>query len=262
MGKIIAFMNNKGGQLKSTSTTNIAGILGKQGKKVLIVDTDPQGNSSIIFGKNPDTFTNTIYDVIFNTVNIHEVVIQLDHNISIIPCNSDMDYFEIDVLMDRKKFPEPYFLLGRVLEDVADYYDYVLIDCSPAMGLMAMNVLSYADEVVIPFVPDSLASRGIAKMYEKIEKFKISYNQEVRIGAIFPVMVEIRTNLHKDIISNVTDFAKSKNINMIDIAIPKSIIFSSEIAYSGKPAVWSMPNEKPVKAYFELVEALKKLNVL
>lgn len=233
---IYSVQNNKGGNSKSTTTTSLASIMAEKGK-VLIVDTDPQGNCSVIYGHDPDTFEYTLYDVLLEGYPVKDAILKISENIDMLPSNSDLDFFDIDVISDKEKYSMPYNLLDKAIQSVKDDYDFIIIDTPSYMGLMILNVLVATEKIVIPFVPDALSYKGVVKLVNKINDYKEKINTTLEIAGIFPVIVERRTNVHKDVMNEVKNFCEKLGIKYIDVEIPKSIAYSSEVAYNARPAV-------------------------
>lgn len=254
MGKIIGVAINKGGNGKTSLTTNLAGVIGKKlGKKVLIVNVDGQGNAEMTFGLNPNEIENTIYDVIMGDLEPKDVIIKLDNNVSILPANQDMDFLDFDVLTNIKRYPKPFKLLEEALKGLADDYDYIFIDSPPAMGLIAGNVLAMADEILIPFVPEPYSIRGLVRMLQTIDSFKNNHNPDLKVTGVVGMMVEGRTNLHAEKVLEAKEYCATKGIRFFDTVIPKSISFANSVAYEGQPATWGK-NNPLVSSYTRLMD--------
>src|SRR5690554_1313246 len=138
----VAISTNKGGVLKTSITTNIAGVMAKRKKRVLIVDTDNQGNVLLSFGKNPDECQKTLYDVLVGGEDINKAIVTAYKNIDVLPSNDDMSFFEFDVLGKKSN---PFRFLGDQIREIEAEYDYILIDTPPNLGLTQANVLNCAD---------------------------------------------------------------------------------------------------------------------
>lgn len=254
MADIYAISMNKGGVGKTSLVSNLAGAIGKQtGKKVLIVDTDGQGNTSIAFGLNPNNFENTIYDVLMGSITAEVAIIKTEHNVDILPSNADMDFFDFDVLTNKDDYPKPFFLLKEALADIKDDYDYIFIDTPPSMGLVAGNVLACADKVIIPFVPETFAVQGLIRVVKAINGFKAKDNPDLEIAGVLGMMVQGGTVIHSQMLQQARRYCTENNIHIYETTIPKSIRFANSTAYEGKPAVWTDSNNPIVGAYYELL---------
>ncbi len=257
---ILAVSMNKGGVGKTSLVTNLAAALvnAYPGKKVLIIDTDGQGNSSIAFGKNPQDFEHTIYEVFLGQESIEDVVVRLSERLDLVPANQDMNFLEFDVLMNMERYPSPFMLLKNALKGIHDQYDYIVIDSPPSMGLIAGNVLAAADSVIIPFVPELFAVQGLIRVIETMEEFIQRTNQNLKLAGIVGMMVDTRTILHSEMLQKARQYCLKHDLNMFETIIPKSIRFANSTAYEGKPAVWTDKSNSIVSAYFKLLEEVIK----
>lgn len=281
MTRTIAISTNKGGVLKTSITVNLAGILAKEGHKVLIIDADNQGNVSLSFGKNPDSFKNTLYSVLLEGLPAKEVIktvyewheptlkeymkrlsikrmqdynrtLKALKNIDILPSNDDMTFFEFDVLPNMVKYKRPFHLLKEQIQAIQANYDYVLIDTPPNLGLTQGNVLASSDEVLIPFQPESYSMRSLVKIMQAIESFKKDHNPNLEILGVVATLVDSRTSLHSEILSECRLFCKEKGIHMLDAVIPRRIRYATSIAYEGLPATLTATRNDLVKSYYDL----------
>lgn len=257
--KIIAISSNKGGVLKTSLTTNIAGVLSTQGKKILIIDTDNQGNVAISFGINPDTYDNTIYDVLVSNLDINKAIINVEPNIDIIPSNDDSSYFEIDTLSEKESYPTPFDLLKKALTSLEKDYDYIFIDTPPNLGLTVGNVLNAVDEVIIPFHPETYSLRSLTKTLETIKNFKES-NPKLKLMSIIPTKVR-QTNLHKANLQSCNEFAVSNGISITKNVIPETITFANAVGKYRKPLTLSYKTKSEKKMADIYLNLVKELNL-
>jgi chromosome partitioning protein len=259
VSEVYAISMNKGGVGKTSLVANLAGAITKSLKKrVLIIDTDGQGNSSIAFGLNPQDFENTIYDILVNETPAADVVVTVNEYLDIIPANNDMNFLEFDILPNIHQYKEPFQLLKKALNKIKGSYDYVLIDTPPSMGLVAGNVLAASDKVIIPFVPETFAVNGFVRVIEAIEDFKLKENPSLKVCGIVGMMVDSRTVLHSEMLEQARKYCFINEIPMYETVIPKSIRFANSTAYEGKPATWTDYNNPIVSAYYELMEEVFK----
>lgn len=256
MEKIIAISTNKGGVLKTSITTNLAGIFSHNGK-VLIIDADNQGNASLSFGMNPDSFNDTLYDVLVQGARSSEAIYKAYENIDILPSNDDMTFFEFDVLTDPKAYSKPFELMKDALKEIEGAYDYIIIDTPPNLGLMQGNVLSYAEQVLIPFQPENYSMRSLVKILAAIEKFKSKHNKNLKILGVVATMVDSRTTLHSEVLQSCRKFCLENGIKMFDTVIPRSVRFASSIAYHGLPATLTDVHNPLIHSYFELEKEIE-----
>lgn len=313
MGKIIAIASNKGGVLKTSLTTNIAGVLAQdeerrkfilrlkerlekikiktdkkqngkhskiekgtekvlntiydlktksekiEPKKILIVDMDNQGNVGVSFGLNPDEFETTIYNVLVEDIDLKEAIVSVHDNIDIVIANDSMIYFEFDVLMNIDKYPNFFELLKDKLKSVIDEYDYIFIDSPPNLGLTVGNVLTASDSVLIPFQPETFSMRSLIKTIETVGSFRERQNKDLDILGIVGTLIDSRTVLHSEILSQCRVFGKENGIKVYDTIIPRSVRFANSVAYEQMPATLSYSYNKHdlVESYFELVEEME-----
>lgn len=255
MNRIIAISTNKGGVLKTSLTTNLAGVLSKT-NRILIVDTDNQGNAALSFGKNPDQFERTIYDVLLEGIDPKKAICNVYENIDILPANDDMAFFEFDVLTEVDRYPEPFGLLKNALEPIQDDYDFILIDTPPNLGLTQGNVLTFADEVLIPFQPESYSMRSLVKILKSIDDFRDRYNPGLSVLGVVGTLVDTRTVLHSQVLQECRAYCFNNSIRMFDTIIPRTVRFASSVAYEGLPATLTDKNNALVASYFELAKEM------
>lgn len=255
--KIWAVSTNKGGVLKTSITTNLAGALSKEGKKVLIIDTDNQGNTSLTFGKNPDELETTLYDVLVEGADLKKAIINVYANIDILPSNDDMAFFEFDVLSDRNKYPHPFTLLKKCIEPVRGQYDYIMIDTPPNLGLVSGMVMNVADGVIIPFQPESYSMRSLVKILKAMADFKEKHNPQLTVFGVVATLVDQRTTLHSQVLQECRKFCDQKGIRMFDSIIPRSVRFASSVAYERLPSTLTEANNPVVGSYFDLLKEVQ-----
>lgn len=269
--RVIAVTTNKGGVSKTTTTVCLASVYAAEGKKVLIIDTDNQGNAAVSFGIQPRAFEDTLYDVmikpdfdaedaIYNlydiAVNKHEALKNLD----ILPSNHDLTYFELDVLKNVQEYPDPLFLLKTKLDRVKDKYDLIIVDTPPNLGMINANVMLTATDVLIPFQPDEYNVMAVKELIEHLDYFKSNYDKELNVLGILGTLVNANTSLHKKKLIECQVYAEQNNIPMFDVYVPSSIGFSTAVADEKLPAVLSNSSSKytAVKTYFEVAEEIKQ----
>lgn len=232
---IIAVNNNKGGSLKTTTTTNLAGVLASQGKKVLIVDTDNQSNVALTFGKNPDEFATGLYDVLVDGLPAEHPIVNVYENIDLLPATDDLLQFDFDVI-NSDKHKNPFALMKDSLQPIVDSYDYILIDTPPSLSLMVWNVFGFADKVLIPYAPETYSVRSLVKVIGAINKVKNAINPELEILGVVPTLVRSATNLHTNIMDETRQYLFENKIHMFKTYIPSTIQFASAVAYQSLPA--------------------------
>ena len=243
MGKVIVFVNQKGGVGKTTSTINIGAYIALAGKSVLLVDFDSQGNMSSGVGVSKDK--PTIYELMaeqatFDQTIKHTAIKGLD----VISANTDLSGAAIE-LVDQE---EREYFLKKALAHARDKYDYVLIDCPPSLGLLTLNGLAAADEVLVPMQCEYFALEGITLLLKTVKDVQKSINPELAIGGIFFTMYDSRTKLAQDVVMNVKSYFKDVVFNTI---IPRNIRLS-EAPSHGKPICLYDANCIGAKSYQKL----------
>ncbi|MGX1195752.1 ParA family protein [Metabacillus sp. SLBN-84] len=261
MAKIYSISMNKGGVGKTSLVTNLASILAKKYKKrVLIIDTDAQGNSSIAFGKEPDDYENTIYDVMLHGCPPKDAICKMKKNIDLLPSNGDMNFLEFDVLPHLDKYTRPYYLLKDGMAGIEDDYDYIFIDTPPSLGFVAGNCLTYADHVIIPFVPEMFDVKGLIRVVKAIEDFKNNYNPKLNVAGVIGMKVESATSLHSELLQEARRYCSQSGFHMFDTIIPKTIAFAKSVAYSSVPAILSSDaKNKLVSSYDDLAKEFMEI---
>lgn len=255
MAQVFSVSMNKGGVGKTSLLTNVVAVLSrKHNRKVLIIDMDAQGNSSMAFGLNPATFKDTMYDALVGKKRMKDIIVRVSDNLDIAPSNEDMNFLDFDILPKIVDYPEPFKLLKSHVDEVRADYDYIFIDTPPSLSLVAANVFTCADHVIIPFVPEMFGVKGLIRIIKSIDDFRIRDNPALRIAGIVPTMVDTRTTLHTEMMQEAQKYCYEKNIKIFDTVIPKSIRFAAATAYKGEPAVWSDASNSIVSAYYELTQ--------
>ncbi len=252
--KIISVVNQKGGVGKTTTTLNLAIGLSNAGKKVLAIDLDPQGSLSISLGiATPDEINTTIaslFELLMKGEDIEagEGILHHEENIDFIPSNIDLSTIEINLIhaINREN------ILKKYLKRYEDIYDYIIIDCSPSLGILTVNALACSHELVIPIQAQYLSVKGMEQLMHTIHKIKREINEELHIKGILITMADLRTNFTRDIISAVHETYDS-NIHIFEEVIPFSVR-AAECSVSGNSIFVYDPKGKVAEAYKSLVK--------
>ncbi|HSO77865.1 MAG TPA: AAA family ATPase [Bacteroidales bacterium] len=249
MGRIIALANQKGGVGKTTTAINLAASLAALEKKVLIVDSDPQANATSGVGIDSKLVKETIYDCLIDGVDPRSAVLgcNLD-NLSIIPSNIDLVGAEIEML-DR---PEREKILKKVLATLAEDYDYVLIDCSPSLGLLTVNALTASDSVIIPVQCEYFALEGLGKLLNTIKIIQTNLNPALEIEGFLLTMYDSRLRLANQVVEEVTRHFQQMVFNTI---IQRNVKLSEAPSY-GQPALLYDAESRGTVNYLNLAREL------
>jgi len=253
MGKIIAIANQKGGVGKTTTVINLAASLAALDKKVLVVDADPQANASSGLSINVKDLTKTIYECIVNDVDPDEAILSTEiPNLSILPSHIDLVGAEIEML----NFPQREKVLKGVLEKIKNNYDFLLIDCSPSLGLITVNSLTAADSVIIPVQCEYFALEGISKLLNTIKIIKSKLNPELEIEGFLLTMYDSRLRLANQVYEEV----KKHFGDMVFTAVIQRNIKLGEAPSYGKPVILYDPESKGSYHHLQLAKELIEKN--
>jgi len=253
MGKIISLVNQKGGVGKTTTTVNIAASLAHFGQRVLLIDNDPQGNSTTGIGVEKSDLEYSIYDVLVAEMDAKEVIVKSQiKNLDLLP--SKIDLASADVELARVPYREKRLVNG--LRNVRDDYDYILIDCPPSLGLLTLNALNACDSVIVPVQCEYYALEGLTQLLSTILRVQKNMNQSLMIEGVILTMLDRRTNLGIEVIEEVRKYFKEKVYNTI---IPRMVKLSEAPAH-GLPIIKYDPSSKGTKAYLNLTEEILKNN--
>ena len=245
MGKIIVFANQKGGVGKTTTAVNLGAYLAEAGKNVLLVDFDPQSNTSSSVGANKDV--PGIYDVIMGKVPAEQAIQKCTvANLSIIASSIDLTGATVE-LVDQEKRE---FFLKRSLLPLARKFDYIFIDCPPSLGLLTLNGLVAADSVIIPLQCEYFALEGLSLLLKTVSRVQKGLNTELKIGGILFTMYDSRTRLAHDVVQEVTGYFKEKVFRTI---IPRNVRLSEAPSFA-KPISQYDPECIGARSYQKLAE--------
>ena len=237
MGKVIAIANQKGGVGKTTTAVNLSACLGKQGKKTLLIDIDPQGNTTSGLGVDPRAVETSVYDCIINDVPMSEVLIDTGFdNLWICPSNIDLAGAELELVMkDNREF-----VLKESIKEIKDKFDFIFIDCPPALGLITLNSFSAADSVLVPIQCEYYALEGLSQLTNTIKMVKQKLNPELTLEGVLMTMFDARTNLSIQVVDEVKKFFKEKVYGTI---IPRNVRLSEAPSF-GQPIKVTWPRIK------------------
>lgn len=243
--KVVAVINQKGGVGKSTTVINLSACLGEGKKKVLVIDFDPQGNSTSGYGVEKEELEHDIYDVILHEQPIEETIVSTcEPNVFIVPATIQLATAEIELVsaMARES------VLKEAVEKVKDEFDYIFIDCPPSLGLLTINALVAADSLIIPIQCEYYALEGVAKLLESMQMVKRRMNPDLEIFGVVMTMFDSRTTLSKQVVDEVQGYFGKK---MFKTIIPRNVKLS-EAPSHGLPVAMYARVSKGALAYSKL----------
>lgn len=228
MSKIIAVANQKGGVGKTTTAVNLASCVAEKGKRVLVVDVDPQGNTTSGFGVTKNDYTYTVYDILIDGVKAKDAVLKTPHfDTFIIASDISLAGAEIELVSKERRE----FILKDALNEIKDEYDFIFVDCPPSLGLVTLNALVCADSVIVPIQCEYYALEGVAQLTNTINLVKKSFNPELDIEGIVMTMFDGRTNLSIQVVEEVKRVFGKKVLRSI---IPRNVRLSEAPSF-GEP---------------------------
>lgn len=242
MSKIIAVANQKGGVGKSTTAVNLSAYLGSRGFRVLCIDSDPQGNTTTAFGIKKKSARASTYDILTGKARIQDAVIETEfENVSIVPATESLAGCEIELINYENRMKRLKMQVLTCRED----YDYIFIDCPPALGLITINSLVACDTVIVPMLAEFFALEGLSQLVNTIKIVKTNYNQPLDIEGIVFTMFDGRLNVANDVVAEVEKYFPEK---VFKTKIPRNVRLS-EAPSHGKPIMYYDKSSKGAEAY-------------
>lgn len=247
MGKIIAIANQKGGVGKTTTSINLSSCIAAKGKKVLVIDIDPQGNTTSGFGIEKNELENTVYELILGDISIEDCIVKdIFPNISILPSNVNLAAAEIELIgIDKKEY-----ILKNEIDWVKDKYDFIMIDCPPSLNLLTINSMTTADTVLVPIQCEYYALEGLSQLIHTVNLVKERLNPELDMEGVVFTMYDSRTNLSMQVVENVKNHLKQ---NVYNTVIPRNIRLAEAPSY-GMPIHMYDPKSAGAEAYMLLAD--------
>lgn len=249
MNRVIAIANQKGGVGKTTTAINLSACLADLGKKVLALDLDPQGNMTSGLGVDKDEIESSVYDLLIGNAGIEECICEnvLD-NLDVLPSNIDLSAAEIEMIgVDNKEF-----IIKKEMEKIKDKYDFVIIDCPPALSMLTINAMTTADSVLVPIQCEYYALEGLSQLIHTIELVQERLNSSLEIEGVVFTMYDARTNLSLQVVENVKD---NLNQNIYKTIIPRNIRLA-EAPSHGMPINLYDSRSAGAEAYKDLAEEI------
>lgn len=249
--RVIAIINQKGGVGKSTTAVNLAAALGENNKKVLLVDFDPQGNSTSGFGIEKEELSQCIYDALLNDVPVEDLIHDTDSKkVFVVPATIQLAGAEIELVSAMARETR----LKELLVPVRDEFDFIFIDCPPSLGLLTINALTAADSVLIPIQCEYYALEGVTKLLESMRMVKSRINKDLDTFGVLMTMYDSRTSLSNQVVDEVRNYFGDKTFKTL---IPRTVKLSEAPSF-GMPVIEYAPNNKGAKAYRELAKEVMK----
>ncbi len=252
MGRVIAVANQKGGVGKTTTAVNLSTSLAKKGKKVILVDGDPQGNATSGLGIEKD-LENSLYDVLVNEVDIKQTLQDTCvKTLKLCPSNMDLAGAEVELVSQMSRE----FRMKEKIDPIKDEYDYIIIDCPPSLGLITLNSFTAADSVLIPVQCEYYALEGLGQLLNTINLVKKHLNKGLEIEGAVLTMYDMRTNLSNQVVKEVKRYFDDKVYKTV---IPRNIKLSEAPSF-GMPIGLYDPKSKGARAYEKLAKEVMKAN--
>jgi chromosome partitioning protein len=254
MGKVISMANQKGGVGKTTSSINLAACLAVAEKKTLLIDLDPQGNASVGLGLEKESFqTNNIYHALIGIRDIRECIFETELPfLNVCPADNNLVGAEVELVSQLARETK----LKMAIENVIDMYDYIIIDCPPSLGMLSINAFCASDSYIVPLQTEYFAMEGLAQLLNTLTTVKSSLNPKLEMEGILLTMFNKTTNLHKQVVEDISQHFNNKVFNTI---IPRDVKLSESPGF-GKPIILYKIDSKGSEAYLSLAREVISQN--
>lgn len=251
MGRVIAIANQKGGVGKTTTAINLSAALAEKGKRVLVVDTDPQGNTTSGFGIEKNELENTIYELLLGECSVQDCIIKdKKSGVSIIPSNVNLAAVEIELIdADKREF-----ILKREIDWIREDYDFIMIDCPPSLSMLTVNAMTTADSVLVPIQCEYYALEGLSQLIHTVNLVKERLNPELDMEGVVFTMYDSRTNLSNQVVDNVKSVLQQKIFKTL---IPRNVRLAEAPSF-GMPINQYDPKSAGAEAYAALADEVIK----
>ncbi len=253
MAKIVAIVNQKGGVGKTTTAVNLTAALGSKGYKILLIDIDPQGNSTSGFGINKRSLEKSSYNVLIGSCKANDAIIKTDYsNVYVMPSSMDLAGAELELVEIEKRESK----LKNALAAIRDDYDFIMLDCPPSLGLITLNGLCAADTLMVPIQCEFYALEGLSQLISTVRTVKRLYNPYIEIEGVLLTMYDGRLNLTQQVVDEVKKCFPKK---VYSTFIPRNVRLSEAPSY-GQPVMYYDKSSKGTHAYSDLADEFLKLN--
>lgn len=242
MGKIVSFSNQKGGVGKTTTCVNMAAYIASTGKKVLLVDIDPQGNATTGLGFSKSTLKKSVYNVLIDDERVSDNILQTElTGLDVLPSNIDLAGAEVELVYKRSREK----VLKNALEEVRANYDYIFIDCPPSLGLLTINALAASDSIIIPIQSEYYALEGLSQLMNSITLVKQHLNPNLDVDGVVLTMYDSRSLISKQIAEEIKKFFTKR---LFEIVVPRNVRLVEASSY-GRPIMMHDPKCTGARAY-------------
>lgn len=251
MGKTVSIFNQKGGVGKTTTCVNFAAALGIKGKKTLLVDLDPQGNSTSGVGVDKASLEASTYDMLINDISARDILIETDFkNLHLLPADMNLAGAELELAESENRFKA----LKKAIAPIVMEYDYIIIDCPPSLGLLSLNALTASDTLIVPLQCEYYALEGLSQLLSTVRTVKQHYNEHLELEGVVFTMYDSRLKLNSQVIAEVDNYFPNKTYKAM---IPRSVKLAEAPSF-GKPIFYYEKYSKPAFAYKKLAEEFLK----
>ena len=251
MARVISITNQKGGVGKTTTSINLAAALVKRGQRLLLIDMDPQGNATVGCGVEPDSVETTIYDLLLLESNAKDATTTTESGIDLIPATGDLAGAQVELLNEIGRE----LRLQKALKQLQDDYDYIFIDCPPALNLLTINALVASDSVLIPMQCEYFALEGLSALISTVRKIRETLNPKLSIEGLLRTLFDGRNTLANEVSKQLQTHFGDK---VYQTVIPRNVRLAEAPSY-GEPAISYDPDSKGSKAYLALADEMLEL---
>ena len=254
MSRIIALVNQKGGVGKSTTAVNLGAALAVYGHRVLVVDSDPQGNTTTGFGIDKSSLSRDVYNVLMQEAVVDDVIVKTEiDNLTLVPATINLAGAEIELVSGLSRETR----LRQAITPIADRYDFVLIDCPPSLGLLTINALTAAQEIVIPVQAEYYALEGLSQLTAVVRRVREALNPELHVSGVLVTMFDGRTRLALEVLDELEKFFPQQ---MFKTQIPRNVRLSEAPSF-GKPVILFDVKSRGAQAYLSLAKEVTESEV-